>query len=649
MTGGDASSFFSPLPPFSGKRRVDAADQNAAGGARPLVVYLPGIDGSGVAAESQFRRLRRSFDLVCFRVPTMSTEDFSTLTSRVASYCEFEINELGRDTVILLGESFGGLLACGVALRAPCLVDRLVLVNPATSFDVSVWSRLKLGDILTEIGRRAPDAWPMVPLALAPVLGDPMRMAGISGGNLLEQAERARDALTRVLPRMTKLSEILPPETLAFKLRLLSTGCAHVNEVGLERINQRTIVIASGKDNVLPSEDEGRRLSRILPRAELVALEDASHAALQEAGVDLLAIMERNAFDVTPRWTSRRRRRRRGASVEIEYPTPREIEAARRGAVATISALTSPVFLSTREDGSIVRGLGGVPVSREDSRPTLFVGNHQTYAYDTGLIINQFLKEQDRLVRGLAHPVLFRSSARRRRASGASEGGGPSRNGGENTAISTVFTRFGAVEVTPKNFYSLLASGESVLLFPGGVREAYKRRNEEYQTKWPEQPEFVRMAQRFGADIVPFGAIGIDDGINMLLDTDDLLSIPFIGQRVLENSEWMPVPLQRRRVNEASTTAAVPRSDELFVQPLSVPRNLTPQRMYFHFGRPIRMDSNSPETDANALYRHVKGEVDASIAYLLRERENDDFNDFGKRIAYELLNGKQAPTFNLNA
>merc|ERR1719155_115434 len=102
----------------------------------------------------------------------------------------------------------------------------------------------------------------------------------------------------------------------------------------------------------------------------------------------------------------------------------------------------------------------------------------------------------------------------------------------------------------------------------------------------------------------------------------------------------MPVPLQRQRVNEASTTAAVPRSEELFVQPLSVPRNLTPQRMYFHFGRPIRMADSSPESDANAIYRHVKGEVDASIAYLLRERENDDFNDFGKRIAYELLNGK---------
>ncbi|KAL4589812.1 hypothetical protein LXL04_002722 [Taraxacum kok-saghyz] len=34
---------------------------------------------------------------------------------------------------------------------------------------------------------------------------------------------------------------------------------------------------------------------------------------------------------------------------------------------------------------------------------------------------------------------------------------------------------------------------------------------EEYQLFWPDQPEFVRMAAKFGAVIVSFGAIGEDD------------------------------------------------------------------------------------------------------------------------------------------
>ena len=28
---------------------------------------------------------------------------------------------------------------------------------------------------------------------------------------------------------------------------------------------------------------------------------------------------------------------------------------------------------------------------------------------------------------------------------------------------------------------------------------------------WPDQPEFVRMASRFGASIIPFGVVGEDD------------------------------------------------------------------------------------------------------------------------------------------
>jgi len=34
---------------------------------------------------------------------------------------------------------------------------------------------------------------------------------------------------------------------------------------------------------------------------------------------------------------------------------------------------------------------------------------------------------------------------------------------------------------------------------------------EEYQLIWPERSEFVRMAARFGAKIIPFGVVGEDD------------------------------------------------------------------------------------------------------------------------------------------
>ena len=43
-----------------------------------------------------------------------------------------------------------------------------------------------------------------------------------------------------------------------------------------------------------------------------------------------------------------------------------------------------------------------------EGRPVLLVGNHQLYGADLGMIIRQFLREKDTLVRGLAHPAIFR-------------------------------------------------------------------------------------------------------------------------------------------------------------------------------------------------------------------------------------------------
>ena len=59
------------------------------------------------------------------------------------SYLEAEVNVDDPDRpVYLLGESFGAVLALAVAHDTTDLVDRLVLVNPATSYEKSIWPRL---------------------------------------------------------------------------------------------------------------------------------------------------------------------------------------------------------------------------------------------------------------------------------------------------------------------------------------------------------------------------------------------------------------------------------------------------------------------------------------------------------------------------
>jgi pimeloyl-ACP methyl ester carboxylesterase len=57
--------------------------------------------------------------------------------------------------VYLLGESFGGILAVAVAAARPDLVNRVVLVNPATSYERSAWPVLgPLLPMVPKVGTR---------------------------------------------------------------------------------------------------------------------------------------------------------------------------------------------------------------------------------------------------------------------------------------------------------------------------------------------------------------------------------------------------------------------------------------------------------------------------------------------------------------
>ena len=105
-----------------------------------LQVYLPGIDGTGLAAWQQFPAIVERFALVCMSVPVDDRTPFEGLVTIVADYMDTTAATVsGSRPIYLLGESFGGLLALAVAERCSQSIDRVVLVNPATSYRDSMW------------------------------------------------------------------------------------------------------------------------------------------------------------------------------------------------------------------------------------------------------------------------------------------------------------------------------------------------------------------------------------------------------------------------------------------------------------------------------------------------------------------------------
>ena len=75
--------------------------------------------------------------------------------------------------------------------------------------------------------------------------------------------------------------------------------------------------------------------------------------------------------------------------------------------------------------------------------------------------------------------------------------------------------------------------------------QAYKGKGQEYKLFWPKRPEFVRMAARYGATIVPFAGVGAEEGFDMLLDSEELRRLPVVGP-MLEERSRKEVPAARR-------------------------------------------------------------------------------------------------------
>ncbi|KAG2499012.1 hypothetical protein HYH03_003198 [Edaphochlamys debaryana] len=601
----------------------------------PLLVYLPGIDGTGLAAYRQFPRLSSKFDLRNVFLPPSDRTPFAGLVDSLARQIEAEASLAAPSRpVYLMGESFGGLLALALAQRLSC-VDRVVLVNPATSFDRSPWPAL--GPLLPQL---PPDLYRLLPVALSPVLANPLSMARGStdpSDPLPTQAVDLLYGLLDLIPELSSLRVVLPPETLSWRLALLREGAQAVNPT-LAKVRQRTLLLAGQLDLVIPSAQEAPRLAKAMPRCQPRVIPGGSHALLQESEVDVLKLMQEEDFYVSTRRFTRPPKVRRGKPAAggavfgspgpLELPTSGELQrACDNGGLTGLRRLVSPVFVTTdAATGRRQLGLGGLPAV--GSGPMLFVGNHQLLAPDMPLMIEQFIKERGQLLRGLAHPMAL------------GQGGGAVMGGAESESqFGRFLETFGAVPVSGKNLYSLLQGGEAALLYPGGVREALKLKGERYALIWPRRPEFVRMACRFGATIIPFAAIGAEDSVDILLDRQELLRAPLLGPALRRQQDKMITA--RRGVSESAEV------EESFISPLIGLR--PPARFYYSFAAPIATTPDLGEDRAavDELYGRVRGEVEGCLGYLLQKRETDPFKDLAPRLLYEAAWGgrRQAPTF----
>lgn len=244
---------------------------------KPLFIFLPGMDGSGRLLRPQVERLVPYFDIRCVALNAKNRSDWRSLAFQVSRLISQEADdyiEKFEDTpaIYLCGESFGGCLAMQLLTLSPQLFDRVILINPASSFRKLPW--MQLGPMIT---RQLPSlAYRYSSQGLIPFLIEPHRVA-----------RRDRVALSNAM-------ESVPAKMAAWRMDLLRKF--EVERLPLEKMTHPVLLIAGGNDRLLPSKRETQSLLKRFPNAQFVLLPRSGHACLLETKTNLYQILKDHHF-----------------------------------------------------------------------------------------------------------------------------------------------------------------------------------------------------------------------------------------------------------------------------------------------------------------------------------------------------------------
>ncbi len=234
---------------------------------------------------------------------------------------------------------------------------------------------------------------------------------------------------------------------------------------------------------------------------------------------------------------------------------------------------------------------------------SLWVGNHPLFAIDYPLMAVEVYEKKGILLRALGDHWHFKIPVWGR-------------------LVSTI----GAVDGTPANCSELMNTGEHIVVFPGGGREAFgKRKGEEHQLVWKKRMGFARMAIKHGYPIIPFASKGADNVYNILLDGKDVMASP-LG-----------------RLFDATGITKFFRGGDMIppivrgVGPTLIPK---PERFYFAFGEPIhtrRFNGEYQDQDALVeLRKEVEDALLTQIKILLFILDQDQDQSYWRRLLTHL-------------
>ncbi len=245
-------------PRESESTELDAvARLHTIGSGTPLI-YVPGLDGTGLLFYRQVRVLRHRFRVLTYRLRDNAV-DMDALVADLAHHLAIAVPD--GTPVVMVGESFGGALAMSFAIAHPERVRELVILNSFTSITPRVKLHLALG------------AMRLVPWRT-------MQWVRTLTAARLHSAHTHRDEIRRFL----LLTRGTTREGYRNRLRILTR---YDIRPALHRLTVPTLYLAADQDHLIPSVREARYMVSRVANGTLRILEGHGHGCFLAPDLNL--------------------------------------------------------------------------------------------------------------------------------------------------------------------------------------------------------------------------------------------------------------------------------------------------------------------------------------------------------------------------
>ena len=225
---------------------------------KPLALLIPGLDGTGRLFYRQIDPLAEAYRVRPYEFGTRAEFTLEDLTRELGQATAGEPDH----SILVVGESFGGLIAIDYAVNYPERMRQLVLVNAFPYYHRRL--RIRLARALARLlERRAARRIKNY------IVDRILRREGI----LLQDRERYKDIIRRIdRPAYLRRLQLVQELDLRPRLREINVPC---------------ILLAGGRDKIVPSVREARFMASRIPGARVHEFPGAGHALLLTPEVTL--------------------------------------------------------------------------------------------------------------------------------------------------------------------------------------------------------------------------------------------------------------------------------------------------------------------------------------------------------------------------